>query len=211
MFFLWQCVTGSIRCRSRSRPYTDGMELSQKRFRKGGALAVGVSGDATEYVNGFRRRYDQHASRIMPHITLAFAPELDLDKWSQRRAKLAETLVAIDPFVVHVAETGVFIQEKLVLWLKPVVAQDNLERLRGIVLAAFPDVTFERRYDFVPHISIGFFETAQALSTAKNVVDSELCPFSFRVAFLSFLLADTDDIWLCVDTVDLGEQGAEGS
>lgn len=184
------------------------MELPQKRFRKGGALAVGVSGDAEEYVNGFRRRYDQHVSRIMPHITLAFAPELDLDQWSQRRARLAETLVALDPFIVHVAETGVFLQEELVLWLKPVAARGNLKRLRDIVLAAFPDVLFERRYDFVPHISIGFFETAQALSAAKSAVDGDLRPFSFRVSFLSFLLADTDDVWQCVDTIDLGEQSA---
>jgi 2'-5' RNA ligase len=180
------------------------MRQAEKGFRKGGAVAVGVTGDAAGYVDGFRRRYDPHAARIMSHITLAFAGSLETEQWSRARSAIQKDLRASPPFSIHVADTGLFVQGGFVLWLKPVDEHDELLSLRSVVLQAFPDVAFDRPDDFVPHISIGFFATLESLLAARDVVQRELHPFSFRVASISFLQADEGDIWQCVDTVELG-------
>lgn len=180
------------------------MEQIQKRFRKGGAVTVSVTGDAADYVDSFRRRYDPHAARIMPHITLAFAGSLETEQWSCARSAIERELHASPPFSINVADTGMFVQGGFVLWLKPVDEHGELLTLRNVVLQAFPDVGFDRPDDFVPHISVGFFDTQETLLAARDTVQSELHPFSFRVASLSFLQADEGDIWQCVDTVELG-------
>lgn len=179
------------------------MELDRKRFRRGGAVAVTVSGDAADYVDSFRRRYDPHVARIMPHITLAFAATLDVDDWMSARLHIQAALSRIRPFIVHVAELGTFTDE-LVLWMQPAVPHDELLTLRQTIVESFPNVAFDRVHDFVPHISLGFFTNREQLLEAQNAVHRELTPFSFRVAFISYLQADEGDIWQCIDTVELG-------
>jgi len=186
------------------------MEQNAKRLRKGGAVTVAVSGDAVDCVNSFRRLYDPSVSRIMPHITLAFAAELDASDWMQARTRMREALAWIDPFTVQVASVGTFMDD-LVLWLRPSTPHGELLALRQTIMEIFPDVAFDRVHDFVPHISIGFFAGHQALLQAVNAVRQELVPFSFRVAHLSFLQADEGNIWQCVDAVELGENEAPGS
>ena len=180
------------------------MAQAQKGFRKGGAVAIGVAGDAVDYVDSFRRRYDPHVARIMPHITLAFARELESAQWHLARPCIEGDLAEISPFTIRVAETGTFIQEGFVLWLKPVDEHDELTLLRNIVLKAFPGVVFERADDFIPHISIGFFEAQEDLRKAQDIVQHELHPFSFRVASVAFLQADEGNVWQCVDSIELG-------
>lgn len=179
------------------------MEQDTKRFRKGGAVAVTVSGDAVDYINGFRRRYDPHVDSIMPHVTLAVAPELDVCDWMPVRPHIQDALAQFPPFTVHVAELGTFMDD-LVLWLQPTDPHGELLTLRQMILGSFPDVTFDRVGDFVPHISIGFFTDRGTFLEAQDTVRRELIPFSFRVGSISFLQADEGDIWQCVDTVELG-------
>jgi 2'-5' RNA ligase len=179
------------------------MEQDRKRLRKGGAIAIAVSGDAADYVNDFRRRYDPHVARILPHITLAVAPELDVCDWMPARPRIKQALAQISPFTVHVAELGTFMDD-LVLWLRPTTPHSELLTLRKMTLGSFPNVVFDRVNDFVPHISIGFFAGRQALLEAMDAVRRELIPFSFRAAYISYLQADEGNIWQCVDTVELG-------
>ena len=192
-----------MRCGQAQCSYTSSMEQDRKRLRKGGAIAIAVSGDAADYVNDFRRRYDPHVARILPHITLAVAPELDACDWMPARPRIREALSRIPPFTVHVVELGTFMDD-LVLWLQPNVPHDELFTLRQMVLGSFPDVVFDRVDDFVPHISIGFFTSREALLEAQGTVRRELTRFSFRVAYVSYLQADEGNIWQCVDTVELG-------
>ena len=179
------------------------MEQDRKRLRKGGAIAIAVSGDAADYVNDFRRRYDPHVARILPHITLAVAPELDACDWMPARARITQALARIPPFTIRVAELGTFMDD-LVLWLRPVAPHGELLTLRQTILRSFPDVAFDRVDDFVPHISIGFFSSSEDLLEARDAVCRELIPFSFHVGSISYLQADEGNIWQCVDTVELG-------
>lgn len=179
------------------------MEEDGKRLRKGGAVAVTVSGDAADYVNGFRRRYDPHVTRIMPHVTLAVAPELDVCDWVSACPRIQEALAQIPPFTIRVAELDTFTDD-FVLWLQPTAPDGELLTLRQIILESFPDVAFDRVEDFVPHISIGFFTDSKELFEARDTVRRELIPFSFRVAYISYLQADEGNIWQCIDTVELG-------
>ena len=186
------------------------MEQNAKRLRKGGAVAVAVSGDAADYVDGFRRRYDPHLARMLPHITLAVAPELDVCDWMPARSSIQGALAQISPFTVRVAGLGMFMDD-LVLWLQPTSPHGELLTLRQTILGLFRDVAFDRVHDFVPHISIGFFTRREDLLEAQDTVCRELIPFSFHVAYVSFLQADEGDIWQCVDTVELGGQETDGS
>lgn len=186
------------------------MEQDRKRFRKGGAVAVAVSGDAADYVDGFRRRYDPHVTRIMPHVTLAVAPELDVCDWMPARPRMQEALAQLSPFTIRVAELGTFIDD-LVLWLRPTAPHEELLTLRQMILGSFPGVAFDRVDDFVPHISIGFFAGREALLQAQDTVRRELIPFSFRAGCISYLQADEGNMWQCVDTVELGNLEAGGS
>ncbi|MFZ2412935.1 MAG: 2'-5' RNA ligase family protein [Candidatus Cryosericum sp.] len=179
------------------------MEQDRKRLHKGGAVAVAVSGDAADYVDSFRRLYDPHVTRILPHITLAVAPELDVDDWMSARPRIKEALSRVSPFTIHVAELGTFIDD-LVLWMRPTAPHGELLTMRNIILGSFPDVVFDRVNDYVPHISIGFFAGRQALLQAMDAIRPELVPFSFRVAYVSYLQADEGNIWQCIDTVELG-------
>jgi 2'-5' RNA ligase len=181
------------------------MEQDGERLRKGGAVTVAVSGDAAGYVDSFRRLYDPNVTHIMPHITLAFAAELDALDWMPARPRMREALARIPPFTVQVASVGTFMDD-LVLWLQPSAPHGELLTLRQTILGLFPAVAFDRVHDFVPHISVGFFAGRQALLQAVNSVRQELVPFSFRVAHLSFLQADEGNIWQCVDAIELGEE-----
>ncbi|HWQ21253.1 MAG TPA: 2'-5' RNA ligase family protein [Clostridia bacterium] len=179
------------------------MDQNRKRLRRGGAVAVAVSGDAADYVDSFRRLYDPHVASILPHVTLAVAPELDVGDWMSARPLIKEALSQVQPFAIRVAELGTFADD-LVLWLRPTVPHGELVTMRKMILGAFPDIEFDRVHDFVPHISIGFFTGRQALLLAMDAIRPELVPFSFQVAYVSFLQADEGDVWQCVDTVELG-------
>jgi len=179
------------------------MEQNAKRLRRGGAVTVAVPGVAADCVDAFRRQYDPNVTHIVPHITLAFAPELDVCDWMPARPRMREVLTRIHPFTVQVAGVGTFMDD-LVLWLQPTTPQGELLTLRQIILESFPDVAFDRAVDYVPHISIGFFGGREALLEAQDTVRRELTPFSFRVAYISYLQADEGNIWQCVDTVELG-------
>jgi 2'-5' RNA ligase len=179
------------------------MEQDGKRLRKGGAVTVAVPGDAADYVDGFRKRYDPHVTRIVPHITLAFAADLDVSDWMLARHQIKKSLVQLPPFTVHVAQPGMFMDD-FVLWLQPTPPHGELLTLRQTILESFPDVAFDRAADYVPHISVGFFRNRAELLEAEGSVSRELVPFSFRVAYVSYLQADEGDIWQCVDTVELG-------
>jgi 2'-5' RNA ligase len=179
------------------------MEQDGERLRKGGAVTIAVSGDAADYVDGFRKRYDPHVRRIVPHITLAFAADLDVSDWMLARHQIDESLVHLPPFTVHVARPGIFV-DGFVLWLQPTTPHGELLTLRQIILESFPDVAFDRAVDYVPHISVGFFGNREELLEAEGSVSRELVPFSFRVAYVSYLQADEGDIWQCLDTLELG-------
>jgi hypothetical protein len=76
--------------------------------------------------------------------------------------------------------------------------------LRQIILESFPDVAFDRAVDYVPHISVGFFGNREGLLEAEGSISRELVPFSFRVAYVSYLQADEGDVWQCLDALELG-------
>jgi len=179
------------------------MEQNAERFRKGGAVTVAVPGNAREYVDAFRRRYDPNMAHIIPHITLMFAPDLDAHGWFSQHPRIEAALGRIDAFEVRVSRVAMF-PEDFVLWLQPTDSHGELFRLRQTILELLPGVAFDHPHDFVPHISIGFFSGQGALAEARAVVERELIPFSFQVAAVSFLQADEGNVWHCVDTVGLG-------
>lgn len=186
------------------------MEQNTTRLRKGGAVTVTVPGSAREYVDTFRRRYDSAMAHIVPHITLAFAAELDASVWMPARPRMREALARINPFTVRVVGVGTFMHD-LVLWLRPSTPSGELLALRQTILEIFPNVAFDRVHDFVPHISIGFFSGQSILAEACAVIQRELIPFRFQVDAVSFLQADEGDVWHCVDTVRLGGDKASDS
>lgn len=197
-----------MRCRNVCGGYTRSMNHVEKGLRESGAVTICIMGDAGDYIDSFRHRFDPYVERIMPHITLMFAQDLDVTIWQSVRRSIQEGLSHITPFSVSVGRTGVFHDDTLVLWLLPEDEHGEVAAIRSLLLRAASGVTVERVHDFVPHISIGFFDREESLIAAREVVDADLRPFDFRVAFLSFLRADDNDVWHCVDTLNLGESGS---
>jgi 2'-5' RNA ligase len=179
------------------------MDQEELRLRKGGAVTVPVVGAAAMYVDTFRRRYDPHVDLIMPHITLAFAAELDAYAWMRARSRIQAALADVPRFDVQVHAADAF-ADNLVLWLKPDDPDHQFAKLRSCFMDSFPGVEFDHAGNFVAHISVGFFKTPAELEAARTVVAQELVPFTFYVSYLSFLQADEGNVWRCVDTVELG-------
>ncbi|HPS69942.1 MAG TPA: 2'-5' RNA ligase family protein [Candidatus Cryosericum sp.] len=179
------------------------MDQEELRLRKGGAVTVPVAGTAATYVDTFRRRYDPHVDLIMPHITLAFAAELDACDWMPARSRIQAALADVPPFDAQVRVVDAF-PDNLVLWLRPDDPDGQFVKLRNCIMDTFPGVEFDHAGNFVAHISIGFFETPAELEAARTFVAQELVPFTFHVSYLSFLQADEGNVWRCVDTVELG-------
>jgi 2'-5' RNA ligase len=186
------------------------MEQNAARLRKGGAVTIAVPGSAREYVDTFRQRYDPAMAHIMPHITLAFAQELDTADWMLARPRIHVALSQITPFEIHVSRVATF-ADGLVMWLQPTDEHGELVMLRQTILELLPGVAFDRIHDFVPHISIGFFASHEVLDEARAAVQRELVPFSFAVSAVSFLQADQGNVWQCVDAVPLGRSAEPDS
>lgn len=190
-------------CNHRTARYTADM-AEETGLRRSGAVVLCVPGDAADYTDTFRRRYDPHVAQIMPHITLAFATELDVVAWRAARQRIQDALTGLPPFAINVAETGTFGGSELVLWLKPRDSAGEMAMLRRMILQAFPQIQFDRPDDFIPHISIGFFRTREELADAEQTVRQELRPFSFHIAIVSFLHASEKNIWQSIDILELG-------
>ena len=167
-----------------------------------GALLALPSRRVSARIVPWRRRYDpEHWRLIPPHVTVAY-PFVRDDAWTHVREDFARVLDTFPPFWVTLAELGAFEQPQPVLWLRP---DDGgmLTRIHAALVAQFPADVKDGPLPFVPHLTLGFFDTLAALEDARKTVATDWEPVRFRVKALAYMTMCEDGTWCTRDTLPL--------
>jgi 2'-5' RNA ligase len=168
-----------------------------------GALVILLPPEVMAAVDVWRLRYDPHVHTIPPHITVAYPFAIKAEEWPVLKSDIRSCLAGFSPFNVQLRATGVFESPDRVLWLRP---DDGgpITAINAALAQRFPTVVPPSALGFIPHMTLGFFETAQALLHAREAVERELHPLRFDVIAISYLLQGVDGGWCQCDTVAIG-------
>ena len=154
-------------------------------------------------IDGWRRAYDPHRAEIPPHITLAYPPFVPEEDWGSERPAIVECLQDFQPFTITLRETGTFAGSPSVLWLRP---EDggNLSRLHAALARQLPAYVPASPLGYVPHVTLGFFDSQEALSRAQGVILAEIRPLHFQADELIYMVFGNDGVWRTRDRLPLG-------
>jgi len=155
-------------------------------------------------VSKWRRAYDPHCETVAPHLTVAYSPFVSEEEWPLVRPALVGCLRDFPPFRITLRELGAFAGHPHVLWLRP-EDDGNLTRLRAALEGRFPHYVPALPFDYVPHLTVGFFASQGALSAARTAILSELEPLHFQAEELVYMVIDDDGVWRARDRLPLGE------
>ncbi len=156
----------------------------------------------------WRRLYDpEHWRTIPPHITMAY-PFVRQEDWAAFRPALAGNLAAFRPFWVTLADLGVFESPQAVLWFRP---DDDgmITRIHSVLSQCFPPYATPDPLPFTPHLTVGFFDSSEAMAAAKARIQAAWQPLRFRVRALQYAVYCEDCAWRTIDELPLGSSGAE--
>jgi poly(A) polymerase len=175
-------------------------------------MAAPVSGDSalvlcppdeiSAEIDRWRCVYDPRHEGIRPHITVAypFMPEAD---WGANRPALAEFLKDFPPFPIMLRSLGTFDGNPAVLWLRP---EDGgrLTYMHDALAGRLPAYIPASPVGYVPHLTLGFFDTPEALAEAQQVILSEIEPLHLEVDELIYMVFGGDGVWRTRDRLPLG-------
>jgi 2'-5' RNA ligase len=167
------------------------------------ALACFLPGQLAEMVDRWRTRFDPHVGSIAPHITVTYPPFIPQNDWLRFRGEVTACVAGFTPFEVDLNSTGVFDETPLVLWLHPDDG-GHFAHMHGVLSTRFPQYMPPSPFDYIPHVTIGFFETREALEQAQRTVMRELQPMHFQVKALALGVLDADMKWQFEDRLPLG-------
>jgi 2'-5' RNA ligase len=153
----------------------------------------------------WRRLYDpEHLHMIPPHISLAY-PFVREDVWPALRPALAQFSLTIRPFWIRLAELGNFQSPQAVLWFRP-DDEGTLLRLHAALVEQFPAHVQPDPLPFVPHLTVGFFDSPAALAQASATIGARWQPVRFRVKRLYYAVLKPNGVWHVHDEVPLAGQ-----
>ena len=166
-------------------------------------LAAEVPREVAVVINRCRRVHLPDHAQIAPHVTVAYPPFVPEEDWLSQRLAVGECLLAFQPFEVTLTGTGFFAGEPPVLWLKP---EDGgrFSRIREALTERIPEYFPPMPWDYVPHVTIGPFDTHEALARARQFVESEWRPMRFEVGELVYAIMLADGTYRIADRVALG-------
>lgn len=159
-----------------------------------GALGIIPPQNICTTINTWRQKYDPHVEQMEPHVTIAYPPFIKLEEWRDRRATVADCVRKFGPFEVSIAEAGSFPGDVKVLWLKPDDG-DILAGIRRSLMSEFAAYVPELPYEYLPHLSVGYFESENALLIARSKVEAELESLSFTVHDVAYVVLGEDRVW----------------
>ena len=171
-----------------------------------GALFVLPSQRVQAKIVPWRRRYDpEHWRSLPPHITTVGHPFVRQEDWPAMQPAFAACLRAFQPFWIELAELGVFESPRAVLWLRP---DDGgmLAHIHAALAERFPTHIQAGPLGFVPHLTVGLFDSLAALTQAKTAITASWQPLRFRVQSLCYATLHDDGFWRTCDGLPLGER-----
>ena len=168
-----------------------------------GALFVVPSRRVCAKIIPWRRVYDPaHWRTIPPHITLAY-PFVHGKEWAAIQPAIVASLKAVSPFWVTLAKLDAFEAPQAVLWLRP-DAGDALHDLHTALCEQFPAYMQEEPLGFVPHLTVGFFDTSDAMAHARAALAAVWQPVRFRVRSLCYATFQENSAWRIHSELPLG-------
>jgi 2'-5' RNA ligase len=171
-----------------------------------GALFVLPSQRVQAKLVTWRRLYDpEHWRTIPPHITVAY-PFVRREAWPALQPAFAACLQAFQPFWIKLAELGAFEHPQSVLWFRPDDG-GRLAQIHAALTERFPTHVQAGPLDFVPHLTVGFFDSPAAEAQARAAIETAWHPLRFRVRSLCYATLHDDGIWrACHDLPLRGRQ-----
>ena len=157
-------------------------------------------------INRWRQAYDLFHALIPPHITIAYHPFVPLAAWPEVAPSIAARLREREcfPFDVRLVSLGTFPGNPAVLWLRP-EEDGRLTRLHRAVAETLPAYTPELPFSYVPHLTLGFFETDAALEAARSAIAVTFVPIEFRVEELAYVVCAEAGCWDVHGRISLGQ------
>ena len=167
------------------------------------ALLVLTPPRVNALVQPWRRAYLPEPEAIPPHITVTYPPFVPADAWSAVKPTLTRCLAGFHPFMVTLQELGAFPGDPAVLWLRP-DERGQLSQIQAAIAASLPEFSAQLPWDFVPHLTLGFFKVPGALAEAQAAIAPAWQPMRFRVSRLAYAVLQSDGVWIKYDEVPLG-------
>ena len=168
------------------------------------ALAIFPPAQVMQVVNRWRELYDPNVNAIDPHITLVYPLSLAVEAWPAQRAAFAACLEGIAPFLIEITRLNRFLSPALVLWLQP---EDNgmINRMYRRLEKRFPAYIEPPQppFSFVPHMTVGFFQSIEALEEARQNITNELTCLEFEASEVVFAAQTEQGKWGRVDGIRL--------
>lgn len=155
-------------------------------------------------IDKWRRIYDPRYQMVPPHVTVAYPPFISQREWPLLRPALVECLSRFQPFRIQLKELGAFAGSPHVLWLKP-EDNGNLVRIHAALAERLPEHVPALPFDYVPHVTIGTFESEGELFRAQEAILSEWKPCHSQVNELVYMSSDSDGVWCVCTRLPLGQ------
>lgn len=167
------------------------------------ALVALVPDPLAQEVDKWRARYDPNYEIVPPHITVAYPPFVPDEDWEAVRPAVARFLDLLPPFTIHLRELGVFAGDYHYLWLKP---EDDgaLSRIRSLLEQSIPQYVPDLPYPYQAHVTIGVFESREALLTAQQCVMAKWKPCEFELNHLVYMSPDSRGLRCVCSRLHLG-------
>lgn len=166
------------------------------------ALVIFPTKEISVEIDKWRRVYDPNHKTIPPHMTIAFPPFISEKQWLLKRENFTTLFRTFGPFKITLQKLGYFKGDSFVLWLE---SKDggNLLRIHTALQEQFPEYVPSSQVEYIPHMTIGFFESERALLQAKEVILAEWKTVQFIVYKLLYVALGDDGIWHIKDKLYL--------
>lgn len=159
-------------------------------------------------IDTIRRRYERHAARSTPHISLLY-PFRPREEFAEAAALMMQTCAAVSPFTLTLSEVRTFKapDQSATLWLSPEPARP-IGDLQACLQQAFPDCddVARRPGGFIPHLCVGQAYGTKQLEERMAQIRAEWRPLSFQVSEVSLVARSGDSPFAVLRTVRLGMQ-----
>lgn len=169
-------------------------ELMEPLMPGDSGLGIFVPENLVERVDRWRRVYDPYQHTILPHLTVAYPPFIPQREWLELRPALQACLGTLNPFRIHLKTLGSFPGSTSVLWFRP-EDDGNLVRIHALLENHFPKYVPVSPLGYVPHLTVGFFDSSEALTQAQETILSAFEPFEFQVNAVTYMVLGDDRVW----------------